>query len=79
MLQEENDALQSLVLDLAADKDAAKAKLLRLREQYNDLVQEVNDCHGTTDGMSFNLQFARVVLARKVVSEQSLSKDYCNR
>ena len=41
MLQEENQALQQMVVDLAANKREAKERLAGLKEDYNHLISEV--------------------------------------
>ncbi len=39
-MQAENDALQSLVLEVAANKAEAKAKVARLKEKYDHLLRK---------------------------------------
>lgn len=39
-VQAENDALQSLVLEVAANKAEARAKVARLKEKYNHLLRK---------------------------------------
>ena len=40
-LQEENEALQRLVLEMAANKKDARQRVAGLRQKFNDLVSEV--------------------------------------
>ena len=41
VMQEENQALQQMVVDLAANKREAKERLAGLKEDYNHLISEV--------------------------------------
>ena len=43
--QEENEALQQLVLDMAANKKDARQRVAGLRQKFNDLVSEVRANH----------------------------------
>lgn len=40
-VQEENEALQQLVLEVAANKKAAREKIASLKQDYNELLKEV--------------------------------------
>ena len=40
-MQEENQALQQMVVELAANKREAKERLAGLKEDYNHLISEV--------------------------------------
>ena len=44
-MQAENDALQSLVLEVAANKAEAKAKVARLKEKYDHLLRKACACY----------------------------------
>ena len=39
--QEENEALQQLVLEVASNKRFAREKIASLKQDYNDLIKEV--------------------------------------
>ena len=39
-MQEENEALQQLVLEVAANKKAARERIASLKQDYNDLLNE---------------------------------------
>ena len=43
--QEENEALQRLVLEMAANKKDARQRVAGLRQKFNDLVNEVRVFH----------------------------------
>lgn len=41
-MQEENEALQQLVMEITGDESDAQQKIAGLRDRYNDLVNEVS-------------------------------------
>ena len=62
-VQEENEALQQLVLEVAANKKIAREKIASLKQDYNEMLREVcfspADNHTSTNSFSSENEVAK--------------------